>query len=191
MLRVKRLFDYTLAAAGLILAAPLIGLLILIVRRDSAGPGIFAQPRVGKDGVLFRCYKLRTMHAGSPVVPTHLADAARITRFGRFLRRSKLDELPQLWNIVRGEMSLVGPRPCLPSQSELIEERRRRGVLALRPGLTGPAQVEGIDMSDPARLAEKDAEYLGNRSLATDLRLIWLTVFRRAGTGDRTKGPEQ
>lgn len=185
----KRLFDYTVAAVGIVVAAPLIGLLILLIRRDSDGPGIFSQDRIGENGAVFRCHKLRTMRLGTANVPTHMAPPSQITGLGAMLRRTKLDELPQLWNILRGEMSFVGPRPCLPSQTELIEERRRLGVLALRPGITGPAQVEGIDMSDPARLALKDAEYLGSRSVATDIRLIWRTVFNGAGRGDRVKDP--
>lgn len=173
------------ACAGLVLVAPVIGLLAIAIRRDSEGPAIFVQARVGRDGVVFGCRKLRTMRQGTSNVPTHMADAGQITRLGGFLRRTKLDELPQLWNIVRGEMSFVGPRPCLPSQVELVEERRRRGVLALLPGITGPAQVAGIDMSDPVRLAEKDAEYLRDASLLYDLRLIWRTVVKGQGRGDR------
>jgi O-antigen biosynthesis protein WbqP len=123
------------------------------------------------------------MHAGTAVVPTHLVGAAQITRVGGFLRRTKLDELPQLLNIIRGEMSFVGPRPCLPTQSELIEERRRRGVFAIRPGLTGLAQIQNIDMSNPPRLAEVDASYLATQTFAGDISIIFRTVF-----GGRTHG---
>ncbi len=186
----KKLFDYALAALGVIVAAPVIGILVLLIRRGSDGPGIFSQDRIGQDGVVFRCYKLRTMRSDTADVPTHMAPSSQITPLGPILRRTKLDELPQLWNILRGEMSFVGPRPCLPSQSELIEERRKLGVLALRPGITGPAQVEGIDMSEPARLARKDAEYLVAGSIANDIRLIWRTVFHGAGRGDRVKGEQ-
>jgi O-antigen biosynthesis protein WbqP len=109
-----------------------------------------------------------------------------VTPAGRWLRRSKLDELPQLWNVLRGEMSFVGPRPCLPSQVELVAARRARGLYAIRPGITGVAQVAGLDMSDPQRLAAADAEYLETMSLRTDLRLMLMTAFG-AGKGDRVR----
>lgn len=183
----KKVFDLSSALIGLIFAAPVIAVLAVLIRRESEGPVIFSQERVGLNGRLFRCYKLRTMTVNAPNVPTHHASGAHITRVGAFLRKSKLDELPQLWNIIRGEMSFVGPRPCLPTQAELIEERRQRGVLTLLPGITGLAQVNDIDMSDPVRLADKDAEYLANRSFLGDLRLIYCTVFQRAGSGDRVR----
>jgi O-antigen biosynthesis protein WbqP len=183
----KKLFDRSAALVGLILAAPVIAILAILIRRESEGPAIFSQDRVGLDGRMFRCRKLRTMAANVPNVPTHHASSAHITKLGALLRRTKLDELPQLWNILRGEMSFVGPRPCLPSQTQLIEERRQRGVLTILPGITGLAQVNDIDMSDPVRLAEKDAEYLANRSFLGDLHLIYRTVFQRAGSGDRVR----
>lgn len=183
----KKLFDFTAALVGLIFAAPVIGLLALLIRRESDGPAIFAQDRIGRRGRIFRCYKLRTMTTNAPNVPTHLASSAHVTPLGGLLRRTKLDEIPQLLNIVRGDMSFVGPRPCLPSQTQLIEERSRRGVLELLPGITGLAQVNDIDMSDPVRLAEMDAEYVRSRSFAGDLHLIYRTVFQRAGIGDRVR----
>lgn len=182
----KRLLDLVAALAGLVVAGPILAVLALLIRRESAGPAIFAQERVGKDGRLFICRKLRTMSAEAPNVPTHEMGTAHITRLGAVLRRTKLDELPQLWNILRGEMSFVGPRPCLPSQRQLIEERRARGVLSLLPGITGLAQVNDIDMSDPVRLAEKDAEYLRTRSFWGDIGLIFRTVGG-AGSGDRIR----
>lgn len=181
----KRAFDFSAALVGLIVVAPLIVWIGFTIRRDSEGPAIFVQDRVGRNGIPFRCYKLRTMYTNTGNVPTHMANSAQVTPLGARLRRTKLDELPQLWNILRGEMSFVGPRPCLPSQTELIEERRKRGVLAVTPGITGIAQVEGIDMSDPPRLAEKDAEYLYTASFITDLGLIWRTLFNKEGQGDR------
>lgn len=181
----KRAFDFSLAACGLLLITPIIGLLVIVVRLDSAGPGIFVQERIGRFGRTFKCYKLRTMTTGIPNVPTHYLTTSQITRIGRFLRHTKLDELPQLWNVLKGDMSLVGPRPSLPSQLELIKERRRLDVLVLRPGITGLAQIRGIDMSDPRRLAETDAEYLHSCNFLLDLSLLFKSVFLASGRGDR------
>lgn len=168
-----------IAAPALVLSAPIVLAAIAAIRLTSAGPVIFSQTRVGREGAPFRCHKLRTMRHGTPSVPTHEARASEVTSVGRFLRRSKIDELPQLWNVLAGEMSLVGPRPCLPTQGRLIDERRKRGVLALVPGISGLAQVNGIDMSDPVACAEKDAEYLRTRSLRLDLAILFRTVFPR------------
>lgn len=175
----KRAFDLVASVAGLALLWPVILLLVTAVRRDSPGPGIFAQQRVGRHGKPFVCYKLRTMRAGTPNVATHLASPDEITALGAFLRRTKLDELPQLWNVLKGDMSFVGPRPCLPEQTELVQARQALGVLALRPGMTGLGQVSGIDMSDPGRLARCDRDYMDRRSMALDIRLIFRTVFAR------------
>lgn len=183
----ERAFDIVGAAFGLLVAAIPIAVLVLLIRRESEGPGIFSQQRVGREGRPFYCHKLRTMRSGTPNTPTHEVSAAQITPLGAVLRRTKLDELPQLWNVLRGEMSFVGPRPCLPSQTTLIEERQKRGVLSLRPGITGLAQINSIDMSDPVRLAEKDAEYLRTRSFGLDLTILFRTVFQRAGSGDRVR----
>ena len=130
--------------------------------------------------------KFRTMRPGTASVATHLASASAITPFGRFLRRTKLDELPQLWNVLKGEMSLVGPRPCLFNQHELIEERARRDVFDSRPGITGLAQVNDVDMSTPELLAETDARMLRSMSLASYFSLIFLTLTGRGG-GDRVQ----
>lgn len=175
----------TASVLGLLVCWPAILLLVVLIRRESEGPGIFVQERVGRHGKPFRCYKLRTMRRDTPNVPTHHAPAGQVTPFGRMLRSTKLDELPQLWNVLKGEMSIVGPRPSLPSQIELVEERRARGVLDIRPGITGLAQIEGIDMSDPVRLALKDEEYLRRRSFGFDLAILFRTVFKGAGSGDR------
>lgn len=123
------------------------------------------------------------MHVYTASVASHLASSASITRFGHFLRRTKLDELPQLWNVFKGEMSLVGPRPCLFNQEELIEERRIRGVLDARPGITGLAQVNEIDMSIPVLLAETDARMLASLSVGDYFKYIFMTVAGR-GSGD-------
>ena len=180
----KRLFDIAASLAGLVLVSWLIGILAVIVRRDSPGPGIFAQERVGRNGVIFICYKLRTMYRDTRSAASHETSAASVTRLGNRLRAFKLDELPQLWNVLKGDMSFVGPRPCLPSQTLLVDERRRRGVLAVRPGITGKAQVMGVDMSDPVRLAEIDAQAIAERSFVGDLMLILRTVSG-GGQGDR------
>lgn len=166
------------AVTGLLLMAPLLALVFIVIKLDSKGPALFAQERVGRSRKAFRCYKLRTMAHGTPNVPTHELPRGRVTRVGRFLRSSKMDELPQLWNVLKGEMSLVGPRPSLPSQHELIEERGRRGVLELRPGITGLAQVRGIDMSSPVLVADIDAEYLRRQSLLLDVRIMLSTIRR-------------
>jgi O-antigen biosynthesis protein WbqP len=173
----KRLFDLALALPGLVVAVPVVLVAMAVIRATSAGPAIFAQERVGRHERLFRCYKLRTMYLNTPHVATHEVAASAITPVGAFLRRFKIDELPQLWNVVIGQMSMVGPRPCLPAQDELIRHRRALGVFALRPGITGLAQVRGIDMSNPLRCAQTDAEYMRAISLREDLRLIVRTVL--------------
>jgi O-antigen biosynthesis protein WbqP len=132
--------------------------------------------------------KFRTMRPGTASVATHLAEASAVTPFGRFLRRTKLDELPQLWNVLKGEMSLVGPRPCLPNQEELIAERQKRGVFEVRPGITGLAQVNGIDMSEPARLAEVDERMIRTLTLKDYFRYLVLTLTGK-GSGDRVRSP--
>lgn len=182
----KRTFDILISAAGLIAFGGLILLLVAMIRLTSPGPGVFSQTRVGRGQKLFVCYKLRTMYVGAPTAGTHQIGASAVTKFGRTLRRLKLDELPQLWNVLKGDMSLVGPRPCLPIQLELIGERQKRGVFDLRPGITGLAQVQGLDMSQPVRLAEVDGEYAARRSFAYDLVLIVRTVTG-SGIGDRLR----
>lgn len=177
----KRAFDLSAAALGLLVTAPVLLVLALAVRLTSSGPALFRQQRVGRGERPFVCLKLRTMHVGTPSVPTHEAPAGSMTALGAFLRRWKLDELPQLWNVLKGEMSLVGPRPCLPTQHELIAERRRRGVFALRPGATGLAQVSGVDMSDPSRCAEYDARYMAGIGVKSDVSILLRTFIRQPG----------
>jgi O-antigen biosynthesis protein WbqP len=178
VIAVNRAQDLALAIPLALVACPLIVAAALWVKTSSPGPAFFAQQRVGRNEKPFNCLKLRTMYVGTKSLPTHEVGEAAVTSAGRTLRRLKIDELPQLWNVLRGEMSLVGPRPCLPSQQELIERRRERGVYSLRPGITGLAQVEGIDMSDPEKLAARDAAYLRSRTFWMDLRIIVKTVFR-------------
>lgn len=181
----KRTFDFIVATVGLVATAPLVLVLIILIRWQSSGPAIFAQRRVGRNGEPFVCYKLRTMYDGTAHGPTHTTAASAITPIGGRLRRWKLDELPQFFNVVRGDMSLVGPRPCLESQVDLIKERQRLGILSVRPGITGLAQVEGVDMSDTERLAYFDAKYVEAQSLALDLKLLVATALGRGIGIDR------
>jgi lipopolysaccharide/colanic/teichoic acid biosynthesis glycosyltransferase len=181
-----RLFDFVLAVLGLTIGLPVLIVLTILGLLDTGSP-LFFQTRVGRQQKLFTLVKFRTMKPDTVSVATHLADVSAITRFGRFLRKSKLDELPQLWNVLKGEMSLVGPRPCLLNQIELIEERERRSVFGARPGITGLAQVNAIDMSTPELLAETDAQMLKTLSLATYWKYILMTLFGK-GSGDRIKG---
>jgi O-antigen biosynthesis protein WbqP len=181
----KRTLDVMACALLLLLCWPFLILIFVAIRLQSPGSAIFAQARVGRREHLFTCYKFRTMRTGTANVPTHQVDASSITSIGHFLRKFKLDELPQLYNVVVGDMSLVGPRPCLPSQTELVEARRKLGVFKVRPGITGLAQVRGVDMSDPARLAEVDAQYVRAQGLSLDLYLIVSTLAGRGIGIDR------
>jgi O-antigen biosynthesis protein WbqP len=165
---------------------PVLAVLTLIGFFDTGSP-IFRQERVGLHKKPFVLIKFRTMRLDTASVASHLASPDAVTPFGRFLRRTKLDELPQLWNVLRGEMSLVGPRPCLFNQHELIYERDRRGVFCVRPGVTGLAQVSDIDMSTPELLARTDKEMIEALTLTVYFRYIFLTVLG-GGRGDRVKG---
>lgn len=180
-----RALDLLLSVFGLAVASPLLFVVFLVSWFDTGSP-VFRQIRVGRWEKPFVLLKFRTMSVGAASVPTHLADARLVTRIGRFLRASKLDELPQLINVLRGDMSLVGPRPCLPSQLELIDERRSRGVFSFRPGITGLAQISGIDMSTPLVLAEIDAKMCRNLGLKIYLRMLVQTVLGSGG-GDRIR----
>ena len=184
----KRVFDVLAAGLGLIVLWPVILLTAIAVRLNSPGPGILAQRRIGRDGRQFTCYKLRTMHQNTAQVPTHQVGTSALTSIGGFLRRSKLDELPQLLNVLRGDMSLVGPRPCLPTQAELIEARSRLGALAVLPGVTGLAQIQGVDMSDPQRLADIDAQYARTRTFGGDLLIILRTLTGSGMNADPARG---
>ncbi|WP_341582774.1 sugar transferase [Marinobacter metalliresistant] len=181
-----RLFDFFFSLLGLVLGAPIL-LILLVVGLFDTGSPLFRQQRVGRNKKPFTLVKFRTMRKGTASVASHLASANAITPFGRFLRGTKLDELPQLWNVLKGEMSLVGPRPCLFNQEELIAERERRGVLGARPGITGLAQVNDIDMSTPRLLAETDQKMLQNLTLPAYFKYIFMTVAGK-GAGDRIPG---
>jgi O-antigen biosynthesis protein WbqP len=182
----KRTLDVVLAIVALPFAALVIAGCAIAVRLTSPGRAILRQQRVGRYERPFACLKLRTMYANTPQAPSHETSRAAVTPIGRLLRRLKLDELPQLVNIIRGDMSFVGPRPCLPTQTALIEARRRYGLQTIRPGITGVAQVRGVDMSDPERLAALDATYLEDMSIGADLRLIAATALGN-GRGDRVQ----
>jgi len=176
----KRIFDL-LAALGLILTlAPLFLLVVLAVRLTSVGPVLFRTQRVGKGNKLFTMYKFRTMRIDTPQVATHLLKEPDqfLTPIGKFLRRTSLDELPQLINVLRGEMSLVGPRPALFNQDDLIALRTAGGVHQLTPGVTGWAQVNGRDELPIPEKVKLDEWYLKNRSLWLDLKILGMTVFK-------------
>jgi O-antigen biosynthesis protein WbqP len=174
----KRAFDLTLAFfAGLILLLPL-ALLALAVRLTSSGPILYWSDRVGRNNAIFKMPKFRSMRVDTPVVATHLLGnpQAHLTAIGSFLRKSSLDELPQLWSIILGDMSFVGPRPALFNQQDLIEARTRHGVHELVPGLTGWAQINGRDELPIDQKVALDTEYRANQSLWVDLKIILLTI---------------
>ncbi len=182
----KRAFDLTLSLLLLPLAIPLVLVCALAVRLESRGPAILAQPRLGRNQDVFRCYKIRTMKRGTADAASHVVGASSITRVGRVLRAAKLDELPQILNVLRGEMSFVGPRPGLPVQHDLTRARAAEDVFRAVPGVTGLAQVQGVDMSDPVRLAKLDRCYVEERSMWLDLKLILLTLAG-SGRGDAAR----
>ena len=180
-----RFFDFSFSALGLMLGLPIFCLLLFFGWLQTKSP-LFYQYRLGKDKRLFKLVKYRTMLKDTAHVATHLAAESSVTPFGRFLRRTKLDELPQLWNVLIGDMSLVGPRPCLESQHELIEARNKLNVFSVRPGITGLAQVNDIDMSTPELLAKTDAKMIESFSVKQYFYLIFLTLTGK-GAGDRIR----
>jgi lipopolysaccharide/colanic/teichoic acid biosynthesis glycosyltransferase len=182
---VKRLLDVVLCIVVLPIAIVLsliFGLLFLLINWENP---LFVQSRVGQYGQVFRLLKLRTMSSVTKNLPTHMVSGADISTLGKIMRASKVDELPQLYNVLRGDMSLVGPRPCLPTQHELITERINMGVYEAKPGITGYAQVRGIDMSVPKKLALADHVYLQQQAVMLDISLLLRTVIGR-GSGDKT-----
>ena len=177
---IKRGFDIALSVAcGAVLAIPA-ALTVVLVKATSKGPVLYWSPRVGRHGRIFQMPKFRTMKVGTPQVATDkLADpASRLTPVGGVLRKLSLDELPQLWSVIKGDMSLVGPRPALFNQHELIAARKARGIDALRPGITGWAQINGRDDIPEWRKVELDEEYLRRQSFWFDLQILWLTAWR-------------
>ena len=182
-----RVFDFTFSFIGLFILSPIILVLLIIGKFDTGSP-LFFQERVGKYKKPFKLVKFRSMHINTQSVATHLANANSITSFGCFLRKSKLDELPQLWNVLIGDMSLVGPRPNLFNQLELIEARDAHKVYDTRPGITGLAQINKIDMSTPQLLAETDAKMKSNLNIYFYFYYIIVTVLGK-GSGDRIVKP--
>jgi O-antigen biosynthesis protein WbqP len=182
-----RALDICLALVGLVVLSPIFVVVIGAGYLETRSP-LFRQQRVGRNKKPFTLIKFRTMRVDTPSVPSHLADPDSVTRLGSILRKTKLDELPQLYNVLVGDMSLVGPRPCLPSQVELIEERDRLGVNAAVPGVTGLAQLKGIDMSTPKELAECDRQMLDQLNLRLYLKYVFATALG-GGSGDRLRVP--
>jgi len=178
-------FDFVFSLLGLVVGFPVLLVLTIVGLFDTGSP-IFRQVRVGRHQKPFTLVKFRTMKVDTASVATHLASSASITRFGHFLRKTKLDELPQLWNVLKGEMSLVGPRPGLFNQEELTAERAKRGVFDVRPGITGLAQVNEIDMSTPALLAETDQKMIQSLTVVDYFKYIFKTVAGK-GAGDRVR----
>lgn len=174
-----RLFDIIFSSVGLVLLLPIMILIVVLCWIETGAP-LFKQERVGRYQKPFILLKFRTMKVGTPSEATHLISSASVTNVGFFLRRSKLDELPQLWNVIKGDMSLVGPRPCLFNQLELLRERESRGIFNFRPGITGYAQLQGIDMSRPSLLARTEEKMMSDMDT-----LCYLTYVFRTALGSR------
>jgi lipopolysaccharide/colanic/teichoic acid biosynthesis glycosyltransferase len=174
---VIRLFDLSFSLLGLIILSPLLILLLIIGFIENGSP-LFRQERVGYNQKIFLLVKFRTMKKNTKSVATHLVNQSMITKYGSFLRRTKLDELPQLLNVVKGDMSLVGPRPSLSNQTELINERKNRGIFKVRPGITGLAQISGITMEKPKLLANIDQEMIKKVNLYNYFYYIFKTLLK-------------
>ncbi len=176
----KRVFDFTMSLLAFIVFSLLMLLVAFLVKITSKGPVLYWSDRIGRNNEIFRMPKFRTMRVDTPAVATHLlSDPDRfLTPIGKFLRKTSLDELPQLWSILKGDMSIVGPRPALFNQDDLIELRTQKGVHVLIPGLTGPAQINGRDELPIPVKVEFDEYYLKNRSFLFDLKIIFQTVLK-------------
>lgn len=180
-----RFFDLVFSCLGLTIGFPILFLIFVFGFFDTGSP-LFMQRRVGRYQKPFILVKFRTMSRDTESVASHLAPVGSITRLGFFLRKTKLDELPQLWNVLRGDMSLVGPRPGLFNQHELIHERAALGVFEVRPGITGLAQVSNIDMSTPLLLAQVDQKMISNMTCIYYFKYIFMTAVGK-GQGDRVR----
>jgi len=178
-----RIIDIVFSFFGLITLTPFFIFFSITGFIDFRSP-YFIQERAGKDLKPFKLIKFRTMNPSTPSIATHLVDPRGISTMGKFLRKTKLDEIPQLINVLKGDMSIVGPRPCLLNQKELINERKKLGVFLVAPGITGLAQIQNIDMSDPEKLASVDSEMIKNFNLIFYFKTIFLTLFGK-GMGDK------
>ncbi|MBP6182595.1 MAG: sugar transferase [Flavobacterium sp.] len=174
---VKRLFDIILSIILLICLSPIFLIIAFIIRIQDGGPSIFRQERIGKKGVVFRFYKFRSMPLSTPSVESKETKKLQITPFGKFIRRTNLDELPQFYNVLRGDMSFIGPRPPIPSQTELIEMRRMNGALQLSPGLSGWAQVNSFDGMSVSDKAKFDGEYAIKISFGFEFLILLKTIL--------------
>ena len=183
-----RAIDLIISLSGIVFGLPIMVLIFIVGLIDNKS-SIFFQQRIGKNKKTFTLVKFRTMTMNTDSVATHLVDASSITKFGKLLRRTKLDELPQLFNVVLGDMSLVGPRPCLPNQTELITERSKRGVFEVSPGVTGLAQINDIDMSTPRKLARYDQLMINKMSPRLYIKIIIATALGK-GKGDRVRSEQ-
>lgn len=180
-----RFLDIIFSFLGLALLTPIFILISAIILFSSGAP-LFFQERIGRFEKPFSLIKFRTMRPETLSLPTHMVDPEMITSLGSFLRKTKLDEIPQLWNVLKGDMSLVGPRPGLAEHEELSQVRRQKGVFCVRPGITGLAQINKVDMSNPVLLAEVDAEMISKLNLGTYFQMIFLTLLGK-GLGDRVR----
>ena len=198
----KRFLDSVVSFLGLIILSPLFLVMVTAIKIDDPGPALFTQNRVGKDNEFFSLHKFRSMKMSTPHdIPTHMLKNPEqyITRIGRFLRKTSLDELPQIWDIFRGKMSIIGPRPALWNQADLVSEREKYGVNALTPGLTGLAQINGRDELEIPQKVSFDKRYAENISFAFDIKCFFLTIVSvvkhegivEGGTGELTKQNEK
>ena len=181
--RIIRLYDLTISLFLVFAFSPILLIIYFICFLESGKP-LFVQKRVGKNKKIFNLIKFRSMHFKTPSLASHLVDKKLITRFGRIIRWLKLDELPQLFNVIKGEMSLVGPRPCLPNQTELIKQRQIYDIFSVKPGITGLAQVKGIDMADPKKLVEIEHQMISDFHQINYFKYLFLTFFGK-GFGDK------
>lgn len=175
----KRLFDLFFASLFLILTSPFWLITAILIKISSEGPILFVSQRCGQNEMLFNFLKFRTMNVGAPLLASHAIDAPQyLTRIGKFLRKTSLDEIPQLWNVIRGDMSLVGPRPVIPSETDLVGARRALGVDKILPGITGWAQINGRDHITFQEKAELDYNYMQKQSMWFDLKIIFITIWK-------------
>ena len=180
-----RFFDFVISLSGIILLSPFLILIFILIYFENKSP-LFFQKRVGKDGKIFTLIKFRTMSLDTVDKPTHLVDKSKVSNIGGILRKTKIDELPQLINVIKGDMSLVGPRPCLVSQKELINLRFNCNVINSKPGITGLSQIKKVDMSEPYLLTKMDSKMVDNFNILKYFSYILLTVFG-IGLGDNIK----